>query len=517
MIKSLLFQCAGLLIVLGAVPAFSKPDLIVDPKVLRENWIVRTEDFTATQCDAIEGGISPGAHPIMRFSVSTPNIGDVALVVGDPNAHFVANDGLFEYAPCHQHFHFRHYAQYELIDPQTGFAWRAAKRGFCMEDSVKYLANAGTNWPRFRDCGAPGIPGNQGISPGWADLYPWQIQGQYFVLDGGDGQPPVPPGNYIIRITVNPGFIPAAGEPCRFADPLHPGVCHQLPESNYENNVTEVTVTVPDQQAVGPKPAGSVDGDFDGNGIPDLLWQDPISGLAQVWLLGGSQETSVIGAANLPASNTWRIVGVGDFNNDGHPDVVWQDPVTGAAQVSFLGGSQGNLVTGAAVLSPGNSWPIVSIADFDGDGHPDLLTQDPASGEAQIWLMGGAQGTALIGAVNVTASNTWRIVGTGDFDQDGHPDVLWQDPVLGVTQIWYLGLAPGQSKVVADFSALAASNSWRIVAIADFNKDGHPDVVWQDPASGTSQVWFLGGAGGTIITGSAALSGPNPWQITGPR
>ena len=55
--------------------------------------------------------------------------------------------------------------------------------------------------------------------------------------------------------TVNPGFVPAAGEPCRFADPLHPGVCHQLPESDYENNVTQITVTVPDhpgKQGVGP-------------------------------------------------------------------------------------------------------------------------------------------------------------------------------------------------------------------------------------------------------------------------
>lgn len=259
MTKLLLFYCAGLLLALGAAYAQSQPmpDLIVDPKLLRENWIVRTETFTATQCDAVEGGISAGDHPIMRFSVSTPNIGDAPLVVGDPNEHIAANDGLFEFAPCHHHFHFRHYALYELVDPLTGFSWRAAKRGFCMEDIIKYNPYPGPNNTKrqFDACGAPGVPGNQGITAGFADLYVWQLQGQYFVLDGGDGQPPVPPGNYIIRITVNPGFIPALGEPCRNADPLHPGVCHQLPESDYENNVTQVTVTVPDhpgKQAVGP-------------------------------------------------------------------------------------------------------------------------------------------------------------------------------------------------------------------------------------------------------------------------
>jgi len=119
MSKSFLFSCAGLLLVLGGAYAQSQPqpDLVVDPKLLRENWIVRLENFTSTQCDAVEGGIAPGEHPIMRFGVSTPNIGDAPVDVGDPNVHVAANDGLFEFAPCHQHFHFRHYALYELIDP----------------------------------------------------------------------------------------------------------------------------------------------------------------------------------------------------------------------------------------------------------------------------------------------------------------------------------------------------------------------------------------------------------------
>jgi len=52
----------------------------------------------------------------------------------------------------------------------------------------------------------PAIVGNQGISTGRADQYYKWLGGQYFVLDGGDGQAPVPPGNYVIRIHVNPPF-----------------------------------------------------------------------------------------------------------------------------------------------------------------------------------------------------------------------------------------------------------------------------------------------------------------------
>ena len=68
------------------------------------------------------------------------------------------------------------------------------------------------------------------------------------------------------------------------------------------------------------------------DGYSDVIWQDPVTGLAQVWFLGGA-GTSTIGAVNLTASNTWRIVDVGGAIRDGRPDVVWQDPVTGAAQV----------------------------------------------------------------------------------------------------------------------------------------------------------------------------------------
>jgi len=239
------------------------PDLIVRGDVLSHQWVVRDESFAASLCSVQEGGVTPGTHRVIRFTVMTPNIGDTDIALGDPNAHVAAGDGLYEFATCHQHYHFRHYAQYQLIDPATGFVWRAAKRGFCMLDTdpnSAYFGQPPRN-PQFRRCGAVGVPGNQGISAGHADTYRFFLGGQYFVLDGGDGQPEVLPGTYIIRITVNPGFVPQAGESIAFAspDPNHPGVYHQLFESNYENNVGEFAVTIPDhpgKSGVGPM-AGS--------------------------------------------------------------------------------------------------------------------------------------------------------------------------------------------------------------------------------------------------------------------
>ena len=231
------------------------PDLLVRADMLGGQWVVRDEQLGATFCSVIEGGITPGLRRLVRFTVGIANVGDADLYVGNPQDHVDAGDGLFEFAQCHRHYHFRNYAKYELIDAATGRVWRAAKRGFCMLDTDPNPAWLGTP-PRdhqFRSCGSISSTGNQGVSVGWTDTYRFFLGGQYFVLDGGDGQPVVPPGRYVIRITANPPFLAQAGEPCPYTDTR--GFCHMLPESHYDNNVQQTEIMIPahpGRDGVGP-------------------------------------------------------------------------------------------------------------------------------------------------------------------------------------------------------------------------------------------------------------------------
>jgi hypothetical protein len=234
------------------------PDLTVREDGLANQWVVRDEKLAAGFCSVEEGGVTPGLRRLLRFTVMTPNIGDADLFVGDPNEHIALNDGLFEFASCHNHYHFQHYAEYRLIDPRTGKLWRAAKRGFCMLDTdpnPTSLYDEAPRSPNFRSCGTTTSPGFQGISHGWTDTYRFFLGGQYFVLDGGDGQEPVPPGRYIIQVEVNPAFQPPKRGGCpRFTDPLT-GLCHSLEESNYANNTSQVTIDIPahvGRSGVGP-------------------------------------------------------------------------------------------------------------------------------------------------------------------------------------------------------------------------------------------------------------------------
>jgi hypothetical protein len=238
---------------LGA-PAFAHvqdldgvPDLIVDGKRLADSWVVYDETFDPGLCSVVEGDVTPGDHRVLRFTVTTPNVGTADVFIGDPRHHFFdLRDGLYEFASCHNHFHFRHYATYSLISAPTGQVFRAAKRGFCMIDVTPWNADMPPKSWVYRNCGTLTLAGHQGISVGYADTYNKHLGGQYFVLDGGDGQPAVAPGEYIIRIEVNPGFVAGPGEPCPVLDPAA-GLCHNFLESDYGNNTAEVRITIPDR------------------------------------------------------------------------------------------------------------------------------------------------------------------------------------------------------------------------------------------------------------------------------
>lgn len=236
----------------SGVPDLSAPpDLIVDSRATQNNWLVRVEDFPSTFCSVQEGGVAPGTHTVLRFTVTTPNIGKGDVFVGSPLAHmdpngdgdFADQDGLFEFASCHSHFHFKHYATYRLIDA-GGKEWRSAKAGFCMLDTDPYNVKSGDGTWTYRNCGSITRDGFQGISSGWADTYMFFLGGQYFVLDGGDGQDPVPPGQYTIEVVVNPAYAPDASGCPRATDPA--GTCRQFHEADYTNNVGRASITIPD-------------------------------------------------------------------------------------------------------------------------------------------------------------------------------------------------------------------------------------------------------------------------------
>ena len=77
---------------------------------------------------------------------------------------------------------------------------------------------------------------------------------------------------------------------------------------------------------------------------------------------------------------------------------------------------------------------MIGTGDFTDDHHSDILWQNTSTGQVTIWEMNG---TNIIGGgpVNPIPGPSWQTVGTGDFNDDGHSDILWRT-ANGQTAIW---------------------------------------------------------------------------------
>ncbi|MEM9089156.1 MAG: FG-GAP-like repeat-containing protein [Cyanobacteria bacterium P01_F01_bin.53] len=77
-------------------------------------------------------------------------------------------------------------------------------------------------------------------------------------------------------------------------------------------------------------------------------------------------------------------------------------------------------------------------ADFNGDGHQDLLWRNLATGANQVWLQDGAGKQVGGGNILPLTDPNWQIEETSDVDQDGRADIVWENRSTGAQQTWHL-------------------------------------------------------------------------------
>jgi secreted trypsin-like serine protease len=124
----------------------------------------------------------------------------------------------------------------------------------------------------------------------------------------------------------------------------------------------------------------TVPGDVDGNRYPDLEVEDS-SG--RLWTYGGIGDglfsKPYANQTNLKAFNA--VVGHGDFNNDGFQDLLAREAATG--KLYLVPGTPGNwyirYLTPEPISGGWNGYnKLDAVGDYDGDGHPDLLARTPS-------------------------------------------------------------------------------------------------------------------------------------------
>jgi hypothetical protein len=198
-------------------------------------------------------------------------------------------------------------------------------------------------------------------------------------------------------------------------------------------------------------------------------------------------EISFVTAAPLPAgSEPTRS----DFNGDGGLDIIWQHSDTSQLLAWHLNGA-GVLAT--RFLTPsavGAGWKLGGSGDFNRDGKPDLVFHNQNTGGVAFWLMDGAY-SYQFGWFNPNAVDTsWQIAGVRDMNRDGNPDILWHQTATGRVLCWYLNGATVIATGWINANPLG-DPKWKLGGVADFDRDGWADLLWHNEGTGQLLVWKM--------------------------
>jgi hypothetical protein len=256
-----------------------------------------------------------------------------------------------------------------------------------------------------------------------------------------------------------------------------------------------------------------VAGDFTGDGIVDLAMPnpgDPLHGIPpsiNVFLGNGDgtfQDNFQTG--NGITAHPSAVV-VGDFNNDGRPDLAVL--ASNGVQV-FTGNGDGTFA--APVTYPVPRSPAgLAVGDLNGDNNLDLVVTDSTGLFGAYVLLGNGDGSFQAPVQTTINSATFPVL--ADFNGDGLCDLAVAasftnsdgSGVGGVTVLF--GQGNGAFQTVPSYQT---GNRAFAELTGDFNNDGKLDVaVVNNTPDGTVSV-LLGNGDGTFQSALSSPAGPSP-------
>ena len=184
--------------------------------------------------------------------------------------------------------------------------------------------------------------------------------------------------------------------------------------------------TGPEWQVVGT-------GDFNGDGFSDILWQRTTDGALSDWLGQTNGSFTVNSNVDFHTGSEWKVVGTGDFNGDGIDDILWRR--NDGALSDWLGQSNGSFTVNDNVhFTTGTEWQVVGTGDFNEDGMSDILWRR-TDGALSEWFGQSNGSFAVNGNFHYSVGADWHVQSIGDVNGDHASDIVWRNDA-GVISDW---------------------------------------------------------------------------------
>jgi len=261
--------------------------------------------------------------------------------------------------------------------------------------------------------------------------------------------------------------------------------------------------------AVGTTPKIAAIGDLDGDGYNDLVAVNSGAGTVTVYRNNGSggfiSSSSFTLATTVTLASSPQNVKLADIDCDGKLDIVATSAGSARVYVARNTSTTGSISFSSAVLfSTGTSSQpyLTCIADFDGDGKPDIVAS--CAGTTNIVVL---RNISSVGVINTSSFAAYSSFATnfvpiglvvGDFDGDGKPDVAAACSVGNVISVMRNISTPGTISFSSKIDVPAATGPLD-VAVADIDGDHKPDLIVSNQTNATVSVMRNNSAGAGSI------------------